>query len=51
MKRQPTAWEKIFEKDATDKELVSKIDKQLIQFNIYKNNNNNNNKKMGRRPK
>ena len=32
-KRQPRGWEKIFANDATDKGLISKILKQLIQFN------------------
>ena len=36
MKRQPTAWEKIFANGATDKGLLSKIYKQLIQ--LEKNN-------------
>ena len=36
MKRQPTNWEKIFANNATDKGLISKIDKQLIQLNIKK---------------
>ena len=33
MKRQPTKWEKIFENNATDKGLMSKIHKQLIKPN------------------
>ena len=37
-KRQPTEWEKIFAYDATDKVLISKIHKQLIQLNYQKNN-------------
>ena len=39
MKRQATEWEKIFVNDATDKGLISKTYKYLIQLN---NNNNNN---------
>ena len=32
-------WEKIVSNDATNKDLISKRDKQLIQFNIKKENN------------
>ena len=39
VKRQPWEWEKIVAKETTDKELISKICKQLIQLNTRKANN------------
>ena len=37
-KRQPSEWEKIIANEATDKELISKIYKQLMQRNTRKIN-------------
>ena len=39
VKRQPSEWEKIIANKATDKELISKIHKQLLKLNSRKINN------------
>ena len=47
VKRQPSGWEKIITNETTDKGLISKIYKQLIQYQKNKQPN----QKVGKRPK
>ena len=49
VKRPPSGWEKIIANEATDKQLISKIYKQLLQLNSRKINDLI--KKMGQRTK
>ena len=49
VKRQPSEWERIIANEATDKQLISKIYKQLLHLNSRKINDPI--KKMGQRTK
>ena len=43
VKKQPSKWEKIIANEVTDKELISKIYKQLLQLNSRKINDQSKN--------
>ena len=49
IKRQPTEWEKIIANETTDKGLIFKIYKQLMQFSAYQKNKQPN--EVGKRSK
>ena len=46
VKRQPTEWEKTIANETTDKRLISKIYKQLIQLNARKTTRSKSGKKI-----
>ena len=49
VKRQPSKWKKIIANETTDRGLISKIYKQLIQINARRKKQHN--QKVGKRPK
>ena len=50
MRRQPSEWEQIFANEATDKGLISKLYRQLMQHYV-KRKKKKSNQKLGRRCK
>ena len=51
VKRQPSEGEKIIANETTDKGLISKTQKKLIQLNTRRTTSKENNQKVGKRPK